>query len=143
MMAALKSNLTTFFVWIQQQRFRDFVYVFFRTEKNERALRSRLLGKAGAQIWSRDLFVLILILSLFSHPRSLYHSIQILREIIIEHSKSAKSAISPHLEALNFDFYEFLHFLKSEMTKLTKSRAPKIAKQAVLELLDSAKIDFT
>ena len=54
-----------------------------------------------------------------------------------------KAAILTQLGALNFNFYEFLHFLKSEMTKLTKSRAPKIAKQAVLELLDSAKIDFT
>ena len=28
-----------------------------------------------------------------------------------------KSAISTHLEALNLDLYEFLHFLKSEIAK--------------------------
>ena len=39
--------------------------------------------------------------------------IHILREINFEDSKSAKSAILTHLEALNFDFYEFLHFLKA------------------------------
>ena len=35
---------------------------------------------------------------------------QILHEINFGHSKSAKSAILKHLEALNFDFYGFLHF---------------------------------
>ena len=40
---------------------------------------------------------------------------QILREIKFEDSRSAKSAIFTHLEALNFDFYEFLHFLKAEI----------------------------
>ena len=40
---------------------------------------------------------------------------KILREINFEDSKSAKSAILPHLEARNFDFYEFLHFLKAEI----------------------------
>ena len=41
-------------------------------------------------------------------------SFRILREINFEDSRSAKFAILPHLEALNFDFYEFLHFLKAE-----------------------------
>ena len=40
--------------------------------------------------------------------------IQILREINFEDIRSAKSAILPYLEALNFDLYEFLHFLKAE-----------------------------
>jgi len=35
---------------------------------------------------------------------------QILRETNFEDSRSAKSVISIHLETLNFDFYEFLHF---------------------------------
>ena len=35
---------------------------------------------------------------------------QILREISFGDSVSAKSAIATHLEALNFNFYEFLHF---------------------------------
>ena len=38
--------------------------------------------------------------------------IRIVREINFEDSKSAKSVILTHLEAMNFDFYEFLHFLK-------------------------------
>ena len=37
---------------------------------------------------------------------------QILREINFVDYISAKSAISTHLEALNFDFYEFLYFLR-------------------------------
>ena len=35
---------------------------------------------------------------------------QILREINFWDSKNAKLAILTHLEPLNFDFYEFLHF---------------------------------
>ena len=40
---------------------------------------------------------------------------QILREINFGDSRTEKSAIIPHLEveALNFDFHEFLHFLKA------------------------------
>ena len=38
---------------------------------------------------------------------------QILREINLGDSTSAKYAILMHLEALNFDFYEILHFLKA------------------------------
>ena len=41
---------------------------------------------------------------------------QILREINFGDSRSAKSAILGHFEALNFDFYEFWHFLKAEIT---------------------------
>ena len=55
--------------------------------------------------------------------------IQILRENNFEGSRSAKSAISTHLEGLNFDFYEFFAFLKAEM-----------AKMVLLELLDSSKL---
>ena len=39
----------------------------------------------------------------------------ILREINFKDSRSAKSAILTHLEALNFNLYEFLHFLKTEI----------------------------
>ena len=38
----------------------------------------------------------------------------ILREINFGSSRSAKSAILTHLEALNFGFCEFLHFLKAK-----------------------------
>ena len=51
----------------------------------------------------------------------------ILREITFMDSRSTNSAISTHLEALNFDFDEFLHVLK----------ASKMAKTAVLALLHS------
>ena len=50
--------------------------------------------------------------------------IQILREISFEDSQSAKSAILTHLEALNFDFYEFLHFLKAEIDQMNKIHSP-------------------
>ena len=43
----------------------------------------------------------------------MYH-LDFLREINFGDSSGAKSAILSHLEALNFDFYEFLHFLKAE-----------------------------
>ena len=51
---------------------------------------------------------------------------QILREINCGDSRSPKS--TTHLEAVNFFFYDFLR------------RDPRIAKTAVLELLDSPKL---
>ena len=50
---------------------------------------------------------------------------QILREINFGDSKSAKSAILTHLEALNFDLNEFLHFWEAEIDQSNKFRAPK------------------
>ena len=47
---------------------------------------------------------------------------------ILGYFRSVESAILTHLEALNFDFHDFLH------------RAPKMAKTAILELLDSPKL---
>ena len=46
---------------------------------------------------------------------SIWH---ILREINFEDSWSVKSAILTHLEALNFDFYEFFHFLKADIYQI-------------------------
>ena len=60
---------------------------------------------------------------------------QILREINFGNSTSAKSAFLAHLVALNYDLNEFLHFLKAEIYQI-KCRASKMAKTAVLELLD-------
>ena len=37
--------------------------------------------------------------------------------------RSAKSAILTHSEALNFDFYEFLHFLKAEIYQIDKMQS--------------------
>ena len=45
---------------------------------------------------------------------------QILCEINFGISRSAKSAISTHVEALNFDFYEFLQFLEVEIDQMNK-----------------------
>ena len=49
---------------------------------------------------------------------------QILREINFEDSGSVKFAILPHSEALNFDFYEYLHFLKAEIYHMNKIHSP-------------------
>ena len=49
---------------------------------------------------------------------------QILREINFGDFRGAKFAISTHLEALNFDFHEFLHFLKAEIYQFNKSQSP-------------------
>ena len=62
---------------------------------------------------------------------------QILREINFRDSKSAKCTISTQLAALNFDFYQFLHFLKAEIEQVNKHQSPKNCKTAVLGLLDS------
>ena len=43
---------------------------------------------------------------------------QILRELKVGQSKVSKSAILTHLEALNFDFYAFLHILKAEIHQI-------------------------
>ena len=43
---------------------------------------------------------------------------QIIREINFEDSGSAKSAILRLLEAMNFDFCEFLHFLKVKIYQI-------------------------
>ena len=45
---------------------------------------------------------------------------QILREINFEDSRSEKSAMLTHLEALKLDFYEFIHFLEAEIKQLNK-----------------------
>ena len=45
---------------------------------------------------------------------------QILREINFGDSGSAKFANLKHLEALNFDFYAFFHFLKAEIVQMNK-----------------------
>ena len=49
---------------------------------------------------------------------------QILREINLGDSRSAKSAISTHFKALNIYFYEFLHFLKAEISQISKIQNP-------------------
>ena len=50
--------------------------------------------------------------------------IHILREINFEDSRSAKSAISTHLESLKYELYKFLHLLKAEIYQINKIHSP-------------------
>ena len=69
--------------------------------------------------------------------------IQILREINFEDSCSAKLAILTHFEALNFDYYEFLHFLKAEIYQMNKIHSPQNGKNGGFCTSKMLKIDFT
>ena len=64
---------------------------------------------------------------------------EILREINFGDPIIAKSA-KIHLDVMNFDFYDFLHFLKAEIYQKTKFTAPKMAKTAVFGLLEFTKL---
>ena len=69
--------------------------------------------------------------------------IQILREINFKDSWSAKSAILPHLTALNCDFCEFMHFLKGviyQMNKIHTHKKVKMAKTAIFAFLGPTKL---
>ena len=68
---------------------------------------------------------------------------QILRENNFGESRSAKSAILTHLGALNFDFYDFLHFLKAESNQINKFHCPKNGKNGNFRTFRFFKIDFT
>ena len=65
----------------------------------------------------------------FSRKRKTFHTVKksnfpatkILREINLGDSRSAKSAILTHLEALNFDFHEFL---KAEIYQTDHFQSP-------------------
>ena len=50
-----------------------------------------------------------------------FSATQILREINFEDSISAISAILTNLEALNFEFHDFLHFWKAEIYQINQS----------------------
>ena len=68
---------------------------------------------------------------------------EILREIKFGDSRSAKSAILTHSDALNYDFYEFLHFLKAEIYQTNKMQSPKNYKKGIFRTSKVPKIDFT
>ena len=55
-------------------------------------------------------------------------------------SGSSKTAILTKLEALNFEFDDFLQFLRWEFYQNQKSKASKTAKMADFEPLDSPKL---
>ena len=67
---------------------------------------------------------------------------QILREINFRISKSAKSAILTHLEAQNFDFQEFLHFLQAVIYRIDKIQSPKNSKNCSFRSSGLTKGDF-
>ena len=50
---------------------------------------------------------------------------QILREINFRDSRSAKSAIFTHLDALKFDPNNFFHSLEAEINQINKIQSPK------------------
>ena len=55
----------------------------------------------------------------------------ILRVINFKDSRSAKSAILTHLEPLNYNLYEFLHFLKPEIYLLNKIQSSQNGKNGI------------
>ena len=54
-----------------------------------------------------------------------------------------KIAILAHLEALNFDFHELLHYLKGEIDQVNKNQKPKYDKKGSFFASRILKIDFT
>ena len=66
----------------------------------------------------------VIFLLLHSVEISGFSITQILREINLRVSGSAKSAILTHLEALYLDFYEFLQFLKAQIDQINKIQSP-------------------
>ena len=68
---------------------------------------------------------------------------QILLEINLGVSRSEKFAFITHLEALNFDLYEILHFLKTEIYQIIEIHRLKNGKNASFRTSSVCKIDFT
>ena len=68
---------------------------------------------------------------------------QILRENNFGDLRSAKSAILKNLEAVNFDFYEFLHFLKTEIYQSNKIQSSEKVGNGSFRTSWFCKIDFT
>ena len=64
----------------------------------------------------------------------------ILREIKIDGSGVSKSVFFTHSEALKLDFHAILHLFKSEIDQIDKIQSLKMAKSALLELLNSPKL---
>ena len=68
---------------------------------------------------------------------------QILREINLRDSQTAKSAIFTISEALNFDFQESMHFLKAETYHVHQNQTPITGKNGRFRSSRFSKIDFT
>ena len=54
--------------------------------------------------------------------------------------ESVKSTALTHLKALDFDFLNFCTFWRQKLTKITKFRAPKIAKICIFETFTFSKL---
>ena len=54
----------------------------------------------------------------------IFLSLRFYAKTILVILRSAKSAISTNFEALNFDFYEIVHFLKDRIYKINKIQSP-------------------
>ena len=67
----------------------------------------------------------------------------ILREIKFRDSRSTKSAISTHSEALKFDYYEFLHFLKAEIYLNNQIHSPYNCKTCMFRTFAFSENNFT
>ena len=57
---------------------------------------------------------------------------QILREIKVSEFKISKCTILAHSVSVNFDFNEFLHFLKAEFYQINQIQSSKNVKMAIL-----------
>ena len=68
---------------------------------------------------------------------------QILRKNKFDESRLQKSVILTRLEALNFDFYEFLYFLKAEIYQTDRIQSPKICQKWHFIAYRTHEIDFT
>ena len=79
---------------------------------------------------------------LIFHEIIQFSVIQILREIKIGQSRISKSANWTHMRALNFDFYEFLHSLKDEITQFGKIQSLSNGKNSLFRISRRSKIDF-
>ena len=66
-----------------------------------------------------------------------------LREINFGHFEAPETTILTIWAVLNFEFLDIFDILKREIPKKSKSKASKIAKMAVFDILNSAKIDLT
>ena len=72
-----------------------------------------------------------------------FFATQILREINVGHFEAPKTAILTISAALNFRFLVTFDIYKCEIFQKSKFKASKIVKTPVVDLLKSAKINFT
>ena len=68
---------------------------------------------------------------------------QILREINFNVSTRSKTAIFAFLEGLNFDFHDFLHFLKARISKIRTIQTPQNGTNGSFRIPRFFNMDFT